>query len=65
MNLTWVGAEEQCDEMNSYLAEPSTELEQEFLYSIVNIIEVRITYLDIICIRHRTFIYLKLIQLYF
>ena len=40
MNLTWVGAQGECDKMGGYLAEPATEVAQEFLYSILKIIEV-------------------------
>ena len=40
MNLTWVSAQGQCDQMGGYLAEPASEVEQEFLFSILKIIEV-------------------------
>jgi len=39
MNLTWVSAQGECDGVGGYLAEPATELEQEFLYSSITIIE--------------------------
>ena len=40
MNLTWVSAQGQCDQIGGYLAEPASEVEQEFLYSVLKIIEV-------------------------
>jgi len=39
MNLTWVSAQGQCDQIGGYLAEPASEVEQEFLYSVLKIIE--------------------------
>jgi len=39
MNLSWIDAQTECEYLGGYLAEPSVELEQDFLKSIVRIIE--------------------------
>ena len=45
MNLTYISAQGECDAIGGYLAEPITDLEQEFLYSMATIIEVGTNYL--------------------
>ena len=44
MNLTYISAQGECDAIGGYLAEPITDLEQEFLYSMATIIEVGTNY---------------------
>lgn len=40
VNLTWISAQGECEALEGHLAEPTTATEQEFLKSIVKILEV-------------------------